>query len=265
MIEAKNLVKIPEIRHGFFTRIGGFSKGIYATMNCGLGSGDDRETVLRNREIVATSLGLLPHELITAYQHHSADVITVTEPWGTTGLPRGDALVTNRPHIALAVTTADCVPVLFADRGGRVVGAAHAGWQGALNGVTDNTIDAMIALGARREDICAAVGPAISGKSYEVGPERYQAFVDASAENARFFRQSGRDGHHMLDLPAYVEDRLRRAGIASVERIDRCTYRDEEHFYSFRRATHRGEPDYGRQLSAITLGPQVFVGQDRPA
>ena len=260
MIEAKNLIKIPEIRHGFFTRVGGFSKGIYATLNCGLGSADEPEIVLRNREIVATSLGLLPHELITCYQHHSADVITVTEAWGTTGLPKGDAMVTDQPHIAIAVTTADCVPVLFADQRGKVVGAAHAGWKGALSGVTDNTISAMEGLGAKRGEICAAVGPAISGRSYEVGPERYQAFIEDDAENARFFRRSGREGHYMLDLPAYVENRLAKAGIGSVERIDRCTYQDEEHFYSFRRSTHRGEPDYGRQLSAITLGPERFVG-----
>ncbi|MGF7161757.1 hypothetical protein FHS85_003398 [Rhodoligotrophos appendicifer] len=261
MIEAKNLIKIPEVRHGFFTRIGGFSSGIYATMNCGLGSQDDPSLVLRNREIVATSLGLLPHELITSYQHHSADVITVTRAWGTSGLPKGDAMVTDRPHIAIAVTTADCVPVLFADRRGRVIGAAHAGWRGALAGITSNTILAMERLGARREDIVAAVGPAISGAVYEVGRELRDAFLARDRANEPFFSEASRPDHFLLDLPAYVEAQLIGEGIGSVDRIDRCTYRDEDHFYSYRRATHRGESDYGRQLSAITLGPEVFVGQ----
>ena len=264
MIEAPNLIKIPEVRHGFFTRVGGFSSGIYATMNCGLGSNDDPGHILRNREIVATSLGLLPHELVTSYQHHSADVITVTQAWGTTGLPKGDAMVTDRPHIAIAVTTADCVPVLLADRRGRVVGAAHAGWRGAIGGVTDNVVTAMEALGARREDISAAVGPAISGAVYEVGTELRDAFLKSDPANETFFQAGPRPDHYLFDLPAYVEKRLSDIGVGSVERIDRCTYRDEDHFYSFRRSTHRQEGDYGRQLSAITLGPQVFVGQDRP-
>jgi len=262
MIEAKNLSKIPEVRHGFFTRIGGFSKGIYSSLNCGLGSQDDPKLVLRNREIVATSLGLLPQELVTCYQHHSANVIHVTRAWGTSGLPKGDAMVTDRPHIAIAVSTADCVPVLFADRHGKVVGATHAGWRGALDGITDNTIAAMEKLGAKREDIWAAIGPAISGAAYEVGPERFAEFVAKDAANEQFFRPSQRQGHYMLDLPAYVENRLRQAGLQSIERIGRCTYQDEDHFFSFRRATHRGEPDYGRQLSAITLGPDKFIGQE---
>jgi YfiH family protein len=263
MIEARNLIKIPEVRHGFFTRIGGFSSGIYATMNCGLGSKDDPGQVLRNREIVATSLGLLADELVTSYQHHSADVITVTEPWGTSGLPRGDAMVTDRPHIAIAVTTADCVPVLLADRRGRVIGAAHAGWRGAIGGVTDNVIAAMEALGARRAEISVAVGPAISGAVYEVGAELKDQFMASSPANEVFFQAGPRPDHYLFDLPAYVEKRLTDSGVGSVERIDRCTYRDADHFYSFRRSTHRGEGDSGRQLSAITLGPQVFVGQQR--
>lgn len=262
MIEAKNLSKIPEIRHGFFTRIGGFSKGIYSSLNCGLGSEDDTSLVMRNREVVATSLGLLPQELVTSYQHHSAHVIPVTRAWGTSGLPKGDAMVTDRPHIAIAVSTADCVPVLFADRRGRVVGAAHAGWRGAVDGITDNTVLAMEQLGAERDDICAAIGPAISGTAYEVGPERHAEFISRDKANEQYFRPSGQPGHFMLDLPAYVENRLRQFGVKSVERIARCTYQDEEHFFSYRRMTHRGEADYGRHLSAITLGPDTFVGQD---
>lgn len=259
MIEANNLSRIPEIRHGFFTRIGGFSKGIYWALNCGFGSSDDPEHVARNREIVTTSLGLVPEELVTVNQCHGTDVAVAREPWRWSDAPKADGLVTDCPHIAIAVATADCVPVLFADWKHQVIGAAHAGWRGALAGITDAVLAEMEKLGARRESTFAAVGPAISADAYEVGPEVRDAFVKADAANERHFRPSERDGHAMFDLPGYVAQRVRAAGIASLDHIARCTYADEEHFFSYRRATHRGEPDYGRQLSAITLGPEVFI------
>lgn len=259
MIEAKNLSRIPEIRHGFFTRVGGFSKGIYRALNCGFGSGDDADLVARNREIVTTSLGLVPHELVTVHQCHGTDVAVAREHWRWDEAPKADGLVSDRPHIAIAVATADCVPVLFADWKHQVVGAAHAGWRGALAGITDAVLAEMERLGARRDTTFAAVGPAISGAVYEVGPEVRSAFVEADAGNERFFRPSEREGHAMFDLPGYVVGRVRAGGLASVEHVDRCTYGEEEYFFSYRRATHRGEPDYGRQLSAITLGPEVFI------
>ena len=230
MIEASNLNLIPDVRHGFFTREGGFSSGHYGGLNCSYSSGDEPENVARNRDHIATTLGLEGERLVVARQFHSAEVVTVKEPWTHDEAPKADGLVTAEANIALGVTTADCAPVLFADREAGVIGAAHAGWRGALGGVTDATIEAMLELGASRAEISAAVGPTISRRNYEVGPEFHQAFMEAHEDAARFFSSSGREGHYLFDLPAYLDWRLRAANIASVEVMDCCTYGDEARF-----------------------------------
>lgn len=259
MIEAHNLIRNPDIRHGFFTREGGYSTGDYSGLNCIYGTGDDPQKVRRNRAHIATALGLEPEQLVTPYQHHSADVVVVTEPWVREDAPKADGLVSNRPGVAIGITTADCAPVLFADPEAQVIGAAHAGWRGAIGGVTDQILREMEALGARRERIAVAVGPTISGANYEVGPEFHEQFIAEDPSNTRFFRPSDRDGHFMFDLPAYLKHRLSRAGVGSVEHTGQCTYAEPERFYSYRRATHRGEKTYGGQISAITLGPAAFL------
>lgn len=239
------------VRHAFFTRAGGVSQGIYRGLNVGLGSDDETAAVLENRRRVAAWLAVAPENLLTAHQIHSPDVITVARP-SAGARPRGDALVTDRPGLALGVLTADCGPVLFADPAARVIGAAHAGWKGAFGGVLENTVAAMEALGARRERILAALGPAIGQTNYEVGPEFVRRFVKADAGNERWFRPAGKKGHALFDLEGYTVARLAAAGIEAAG-LGRCTYAEEEAFYSYRRATHRGEPDYGRQISAIVL------------
>jgi hypothetical protein len=256
MLTAKPLEVVPHIRHGFFTREGGASKGIYASMNCGLGSGDDRATVQKNRARVAQTLGVEPDNLVTVHQIHSPDVIAVTAPWTWENAPQADAMVTATPGIVLGVLAADCAPVLFADKNARIIGAAHAGWKGALTGVMEATIEAMERLGATRGHIEAAIGPCISRESYEVGPEFRTRFLEAAAANARWFTASEKPGHFMFDLPGYAEARLAAAEIGAVAVIGQCTYRDRKRFFSYRRATHRNEPDYGRQISAIVLRPE---------
>ncbi|MEZ5838907.1 MAG: peptidoglycan editing factor PgeF [Hyphomicrobiales bacterium] len=243
----------PAIRHGFFTRRGGVSQGIYASLNCGLGSSDERTLVLENRGRVCDALGVARDRLATPYQVHSPDVLVTDHAWAPGEAPHADAVVTATPGLAVAVGTADCGPLLFADPIARVVGAAHAGWRGAIGGVGEATIEAMIGLGARRENIHLVLGPMISQPSYEVGPELFDRFAAADAGNADFFVPSGRPGHHMFDLPGYLARRLGKAGLASVTDLARCTYREEELFYSYRRVTHRGEPDYGRLLAAIAI------------
>ncbi len=248
-IEATSLAGI---RHGFFTRQGGVSTGIYAGLNCGLGSSDDKAAVHENRRRLAAHFGAESDVLLNACQIHSADVATVTEPWAPGEGPRLDALVTRRPGLVLAVATADCGPLLFADPEAGVIGAAHAGWKGAFTGVLENTALAMEALGADRRRIRVALGPTISRTAYEVGPEFRVRFAEAEADNARFFTPSPRSEHHIFDLPAYIGARAEAAGLA-FETLDLCTYADETRFYSYRRATHRAEPDYGRLFAAITL------------
>ena len=259
MIEASNLSLIPDIRHGFFTRIGGFSSGVYKALNGSTGSDDDPALVARNREIVTTSLGLQPHELVSPNQCHGKTVITVGDPWEDRDAPQADGLVTDRRHIAIAVTTADCVPVVLADRERPVIGVAHAGWRGALAGIIESVLGAMEALGARRETIFAAVGPAISAAAYEVGPELRAAFIEDDEESRRFFTPAKRAGYAMFDLPGCVVAKLRNGGVGSPEHIDRCTYTREDEFFSHRRSTHRGESQCGNQISAITLGPRAFI------
>jgi polyphenol oxidase len=241
------------LRHGFFTRLGGYSTGIFSSLNCGMGSGDDKETVSRNRGVVAEALGVKTDQLLSTWQVHSAAVATVESPWSGVERPRVDAMVTATPGLAIGVLTADCGPVLFADEQAGVIGVAHAGWKGALGGVTGATLDAMEALGARRANIIAVLGPTISQAAYEVGPEFPGLFLEADAGNARYFEPSLRKGHAMFDLPGYLADRLRAEGAGKVVDLAICTHSDERRFFSYRRATHRAERDYGRQISAIAL------------
>jgi YfiH family protein len=253
MLTSPDLAGLPGVSHGFFTRQGGVSSGIYASLNIGLGSRDERAAVLENRTRVASLMGVAPGALLSPYQHHSPDAIVVDAPWEPDAQPRGDALVTDRPGIALAISTADCGPVLFADPQARVVGAAHAGWRGAFTGVLEATLAAMQQLGARNERVVAVLGPTISRANYEVGEEFVTRFLEADTANQRFCSPSENAGHAMFDLPAYILARLQAAGVAIAANLDRCTYAQEELFFSYRRATHRGEPDYGRLVSAIAL------------
>lgn len=253
MVKAEEISQIPGIRHGFFDRQGGASQGIYTSLNCGLGSGDNTDIVSNNRNTVAAKLELDSHQLITVHQHHSPDIITVTTPWNAADAPKADGMVTNVADIGLGILTADCAPVLFADKNAGVIGAAHAGWRGAVSGVTDNTITAMEALGAQRSAIVAIIGPTISQNAYEVGPEFFTTFVEQDADHKKFFAPSSRDTHYMFDLPSYLIQRLQRANIAEVRWVELCTYAVEEQFFSYRRTTHNQEKDYGRQISVISL------------
>ncbi|MCX5517155.1 peptidoglycan editing factor PgeF [Kaistia defluvii] len=252
-ITADALSALPGIRHGFFTRQDGVSEGIYASLNCGVGSADERAHVLENRARVAADLGVAADRLATPYQVHSPDVVTVDMVWPAGEGPKADAVVTNRPGIAIGVGTADCGPVLFADGEAGVVGAAHAGWKGAFTGVLEATVAAMESLGARRERIVAVLGPTISQSAYEVGPEFRARFLESDEAHDAFFTPSGRAGHHQFDLPAFIGMRLRAAGLGTVNDLALCTYADPARFFSYRRTTHAGEPDYGRLLHAITI------------
>jgi YfiH family protein len=252
MLKASTLAALPGLRHAFFTREGGVSDGIYASLNGGQGSDDDPHRVRENRARMASALGVAPDRFITAYQIHSPDVIVAEEPWAHDARPRADAIVTRVPGLGIGVSTADCGPVLLADAEARVVGAAHAGWKGALTGVLESTIEAMEQLGADRARMVAALGPMIRQESYEVGPEFVTRFRAADPDNARFFLPSQRADHAMFDLAGYIAARLDRAGIGRIEDLAVCTYADPR-FYSYRRATHRSDPDYGRHINAIAL------------
>lgn len=252
MIQADAL-KIPHVSHGFFTREGGNSRGLFASLNCGMGSGDDQDIVRRNLGIVAGLLNVMEPRLITAYQVHSPDVIVVEGPWSADARPRADGMVTAARGLAIGVLTADCGPVLFADAQAGVIGAAHAGWKGALAGVTGRTLDTMEKLGAKRARTVAVLGPMISRAAYEVGPEFPARFLDDDGANTRFFTASPKGGHQMFDLAGYLEARLKREGAGEVVNLGLCTYDDQSRFFSYRRATHRGEADYGRQISAIAF------------
>jgi YfiH family protein len=252
MIHAPSL-SFPDIRHAFFTRAGGVSTGIYESLNGGIGSKDDPANVRENRTRMATALGVAPTHLVSCYQIHSPDVIVAETPWTRENSPRADAIVTRVPGLAIGVGTADCGPILFADGEARVIGAAHAGWKGALTGVAEATIAAMEKLGAKRSRIRAAIGPLIRQPNYEVGPEFVQRFVTEDDSYGRFFVNAARIGHAMFDLPGFIKFRLERTEIASVEDLGLCTYADPARFFSYRRTTHRGEPDYGRHVNAIAL------------
>ena len=249
MLEIITSEAIPA-RHGFFTRKGGASSGIFSGLNCGPGSSDLSEVVAINRNRVADAMGVAPDHLISIHQVHSADVVHVTAPMADR--PRADAMVTRTPGLALGVLTADCQPVLLADAAGGVIGAAHAGWRGTKDGVLEATVEAMVALGAQRDRIHAVIGPTISQAAYEVGPEFFDAFTDDDRSYARFFAQGPGD-RLLFDLPAFGLSRLRAAGVGHAEWTRHCTYRDSERFFSFRRTTHAGEADYGRLISVIRL------------
>ena len=245
----------PGIRHAFFTRRGGVSGGVFASLNCGFGSRDEPGNVERNRAIAADRLGLAPDRLVSCHQVHGAAAISVEAPWRREHNPRADGMVTAVPGIALGILAADCAPVLFADPEARVIGAAHGGWRGALAGVMEATVAAMAALGARPERIRAGIGPCIAQPSYEVGPEFRGSFAAADPDNHRFFRMASREGHFLFDLPGYIAHRLTRLGLGAVERSPHDTAAEEDLFFSYRRACLRGEPDYGRGLAAIALAP----------
>jgi YfiH family protein len=253
MLQAASLSALPGIRHAFFTRDGGVSDGVYASLNGGPGSDDAPARVAENRARMAAALGVPRERLLTAYQIHSPDVVVIERPWGEQERPRADAIVTRAPDIAIAVTTADCGPVLLADPTAGVIGAAHAGWRGAAGGVLEATVAAMERCGADRARMVAALGPMIRQPSYEVGPELVARFKAENEANERFFRPSSRPGHALFDLPGYIAARLTAAGVPRVEDLGHCTYADVTRFFSYRRSTHRNESDYGRHINAIAL------------
>jgi YfiH family protein len=251
-IEAASLT-LTGIRHAFFTRSGGVSTGLYASLNGGVGSQDDAGKVVENRARMAAALGVEPRRLLTAYQSHSPNVVVAEAPWTTGDRPRADAIVTRMRALAIGVTTADCGPVLLADPRTGVIGAAHAGWRGALTGVVEATVAAMERLGAARGQIRAAIGPMIRQTSYEVGPDLVARFRAEDPAASRFFAPAKREAHAMFDLAGYIAARLKRAGITAVEDTELCTYADPERFFSYRRTTHHAEADYGRHVNAIAL------------
>ena len=240
-------------RHAFFTRRGGISEGLFASLNCGLGSGDDRAKVAQNRARAAADIGVAADRLVTCYQVHGTEVIAVARPWVPEEAPRADAMVTTTPGIALGVLAADCAPVLFVDPEARVAGAAHGGWKGALAGVMEATVAAMARLGAHPERIRAGIGPCIAQPSYEVGMEFRDRFLADAPENTRFFVAAAREGRCRFDLPGFIAARLARLGLAAVEQTGQDTAADEGRFFSYRRACLKGERDYGRALAAIAL------------
>ena len=252
MIKAATL-ELDGIRHGFFTREGGVSGGIYASLNGGVGSKDDAGHVAENRGRMASALGVAPDRFLTCYQIHSPQVVVVETPWTAQTRPHADAIVTRMRSLAIGVSTADCGPILLADPKAHVIGAAHAGWRGALGGVIEAAVAAMEQLGARRTEIRAVLGPMIRQQNYEVGADLIARFDAEDAASNRFFAPAARDGHAMFDLAGYIGSRLNRAGIRHIEDLGHCTYADPERFFSFRRTTHRGEPDYGRHVNAIAL------------
>ena len=246
------LSAIPGLRHAFFTREGGVSDGIYANLNGGLGSNDDPAKVAENRRRMAEQMGVMPSHFLSVWQVHSPDAVVVSGPWDGASRPRADAMVTRTEGLAIGVTAADCGPILFADPAARVIGAAHAGWKGALTGILESTIAAMEKLGADRNGMVAAIGPLIRQHSYEVGGEFVERFIEADAENGRFFIAARREGHAMFDLAGLIRMRLENAGVLMIDDTGVDTYSDER-FYSYRRSVHRNEPDYGRHVHAIAL------------
>jgi YfiH family protein len=247
------LNELPAIRHGFFTREGGVSTGLYTSKKCGFGSDDDPAAVAENRRRCMARFDQSVERLVTLYQIHSAEAVVVDKPWAPGEAPRADALVTAVPGIVLGILTADCTPVLMADAEARVIGAAHAGWKGAKGGVLEATVAAMTRLGARPSRIVATVGPCIAQRSYEVGPEFPAPFLNEDEDNAGFFAPSRRVGHFLFDLGGYVARHLAACGIELMQRCPNDTAAEADRFFSYRRATLRGEKDYGRGLSAIAL------------
>ncbi|WP_068315732.1 peptidoglycan editing factor PgeF [Polycladidibacter hongkongensis] len=255
-VQANALSQISGLTHGFFGREGGGSTGLYNSLNVGKGSQDDRDSIRRNRERIANALQVAPANLATVYQVHSADVVTLHAPFPaetTAQPPRADAIVTATKGLAIGILTADCGPVLFADPDKKIIAAAHAGWRGAKAGVLENTIDAMCKLGAERANIIAAIGPMISQDNYEVGPEFHAAFTEERREDVVFFKRANKPEHFNFDLPSYIVKRLKGTKIGHIENQTRCTYAQESQYFSYRRATHAQQPDYGRQISAIAI------------
>jgi YfiH family protein len=246
------LSAIPGLRHAFFTRDGGVSDGVYASLNGGIGSSDDPANVAENRRRMAEQMGVTPEHFLSVHQTHSPDVVVASGPWQGSARPLADAIVTRSEGLAIGASAADCGPILLADPNARVIGAVHAGWKGALTGVVESTVEAMEKLGAERSGLVAAIGPLIRQHSYEVGSEFVERFVQADAENALFFIASAREGHAMFDLAGFIRMRLENAGVLMIDDIGVDTYSDER-FYSYRRSVHRGEPDYGRHIHAIAL------------
>jgi len=253
MIEADLLKALPGIRHGFFTREGGVSAGIFASRNCGLGSDDDRAAVLENRARTAADLGVAVERLVTPRQAHTDRCLVPTEPWPADAPPEGDAIVTATPGLAVGVLAADCAPVLFADSAAGVIGAAHAGWRGALGGILDSTVTEMERLGATRDNIRAVVGPTISADVYEVGGEFKAVFLAQAPDNEALFHTPPGGTRPHFDLPGYVRKRLAACGLRQSGNLGLCTNQNESLFFSYRRAQKRKEPDYGRQISAIVI------------
>jgi YfiH family protein len=252
MLASPLFSSIPGLRHAFFTRDGGVSGGFYESLNGGLGSDDDPANVAENRRRMAEQMGVTPSHFLSAWQIHSPDAVVASGPWESAARPRADALVTRTEGLAIGITAADCGPILFVDPNARVIGAAHAGWKGALSGILESTVEAMEKLGAERTGIVAAIGPLIRQHSYEVGGEFVERFVEADAENALFFLPSARDGHSMFDLAGFIRTRLENTGVLMIDDIGIDTYSDDR-FYSYRRSVHRKEPDYGRHVHAIAL------------
>ena len=253
MITIKPYSSAPNIKHGFFTRTGGVSNGLYGSLNCGFGFGDRSENVKTNRNRTLLKLGAPNKKLLTCNQVHSAIALTVTKPWSGGSVPKADGMATNIPGVVLGILTADCAPVLFADSRAGIIGAAHAGWQGALNGILEATAGEMVGLGSSYGNISVAIGPCIGQRSYEIGPEFRDNFIMSSIKNNRFFEPSQKKGHYMFDLVSYVKHRLLKMGVSKVYRTEYDTYRDKDLFFSYRRSVKRGDPVYGRELSAITL------------
>jgi len=252
-LSAPAISGLPGVAHGFFSRRGGVSTGLYDSLNGGYGSRDDPAAVRENRERAVAALGQEAGEVATAYQVHSRRVVAVEAPWAPGAGPEADGMVTARRGVPLGILTADCAPVLFADAEAGIVGAAHAGWRGAAAGIVEATVAAMTAAGARPDHIVAAIGPMIGPDSYEVGAEFPQPFLDRDAENARFFRPAPRAGHYLFDLPSYVKQVLDRLGLAGVSVLARDTCAEADDFFSYRRTCHEGGGDYGRNLSLIML------------
>ena len=251
-LQSPLLSAIPGLRHAFFSREGGVSDGIYASLNGGLGSNDDPAAVAENRRRMAEQMGVPPSHFLGVHQIHSPDAVVATGPWQGASRPRADSIVTRTEGLAIGITAADCGPLLLVDPDARVIGAAHAGWKGALAGIVESTIEAMEKLGAERAGIVAAIGPLIRQSSYEVGNEFVERFMEEDAENTLFFLPAAREGHAMFDLAGFIRARLENAGVLVIDDIGIDTYSDER-FFSYRRSVHRKEPDYGRHVHAIVL------------
>jgi polyphenol oxidase len=252
MLSSPLLSAIPGLRHAFFTRDGGVSDGIYGGLNGGLGSRDDPANVHENRRRMAELIGVLPAQFLSVHQVHSPDAVVATGPWQGPTRPKADAIVTRTEGLAIGITAADCGPILLVDPNARVIGAAHAGWKGALTGILESTIEAMEKLGAERNSMVAAIGPLIRQPSYEVGGEFVERFIESDADNAMFFLPAAREEHAMFDLAGFIRMRLENAGVLMIDDLGVDTYSDER-FYSYRRSVHRQEPDYGRHVHAIIL------------